>query len=106
MTPDYEPAKRALMRAGVSVSVLDITQADYHSLEVGLETVARETGGVYEKTFQNPLVAVDRVMEMIAGYYEITFEPPSGLKRAARVRVKLRGRPGEVHHEQKRVGRV
>ncbi len=104
MTPEYEPAKRALRRAGVSVSVLDITQADYHSLEVGLERVARETGGVYEKTFQNPLVAVDRVMQMIAGYYEVTFEPPSALERAERVRVKLRGRPGEVHYERKKVG--
>jgi hypothetical protein len=104
MTPEYEPAKRALKRAGVSVSVLDITQADYHSLEIGLETVAREIGGVYEKTFQNPLVAVDRVMQMIAGYYEITFESPSDLERAERVKVKLKGRPGEVHYERKKVG--
>jgi hypothetical protein len=106
MTPEYEPAKRALKRAGVSVSVLDITRADSHSLEIGLEMVARETGGVYEKTFHNPRVAVERVMQMIAGYYEITFEPPSDLESAERVRVRLRGRHGEVHYEHKRVGPI
>ena len=33
-----------------------------------------------------------------------TFEPPSDLERAERVKVKLKGRPGEVHYERKKVG--
>src|SRR6185295_1020989 len=57
MTPDYKPAVRALGAAHASVFVLDVTSADYHSLEVGLESVAEATGGLYFKTFRLPGLA-------------------------------------------------
>jgi hypothetical protein len=34
MTADYEPARRAPQKARCSVFALDVTDADYHSLEV------------------------------------------------------------------------
>ena len=34
----------------MTVFALDITNADYHTLEVGLEQVAEDTGGFYAKT--------------------------------------------------------
>ena len=59
MTPDYDDAHAALTRARVTVFVLDITRADYHSLEIGLETIAEDTGGTYEKTYRQPRQMTD-----------------------------------------------
>ena len=39
---DYGPARQALLDARVTVFSLDVTDADYHTLEVGLEQVAAE----------------------------------------------------------------
>ena len=41
------------------VFVLDVTSADGHSLEVGLEGVAAATGGMYLKTFRLPNLATN-----------------------------------------------
>ena len=100
---EYHDAKLALRQAGVSVFVLDITRADYHSLEVELERVARETGGIYEKTFHNPGVAVERVSQAIEGYYELIFVPPD-LEKPEALRVRLTGRPGALHYARRRIG--
>lgn len=97
MTPDYRPAVRALSRARVSVFVLDVTSADYHSLEVGLQSVAEATGGTYARTFRLPGVATDRIAGAISGWYVLTFdrEALGGIK-TGEVTVKLRSRRGEV----------
>jgi VWFA-related protein len=97
MTPDYKPAVRALNAARVSVFVLDVTSADYHSLEVGLQSVAAATGGTYASTFRLPNVATDRIAAAISGYYVLTFDR-AALEQAGegRLEVKLRGRRGEV----------
>lgn len=97
MTPDYKPAVQALNAARASVFVLDVTSADYHSLEVGLQSVAAATGGIYASTFRLPNVATDRIASAISGYYVLTFDR-TALKEAGagRLEVKLRGRRGEV----------
>jgi VWFA-related protein len=97
MTPDYKPAVRALNAARASVFVLDVTSADYHSLEVGLQSVAAATGGIYASTFRLPNVATDRIASAISGYYVLTFDR-TALKEAGegRLEVRLRGRRGEV----------
>lgn len=97
MTPDYKPAVRALHAARVSVFVLDVTSADYHSLEVGLQSVAAATGGTYASTFRLPNVATDRIAHAISGHYVLTFDR-AALQAAGggRLEVKLRGRRGEV----------
>jgi VWFA-related protein len=97
MTPDYKPAVKAFSRARVSVFVLDVTSADYHSLEVGLQSVAEATGGTYASTFRLPGVATDRIARAISGWYVLTFdrEALDGIE-PGRATVKLKGRRGEV----------
>ena len=97
MTPDYKPAVKALSRARVSVFVLDVTSADYHSLEVGLQSVAEATGGTYASTFRLPGVATGRIARAISGWYVLTFDRNAldGIE-PGQVTVKLRGRRGEV----------
>lgn len=97
MTPDYKPAVKALSAARVSVFVLDVTSADYHSLEVGLQSVAAATGGTYASTFRLPGVATDRIARAISGWYVLTFdrEALEGVEPGTAT-VKLRGRRGEV----------
>ena len=59
-----------------------MTDADYHTLEVGLEQVAADTGGFYAKTHLFPAQAMTRLEGAMAGHYVLAFEkPPSGAGR-------------------------
>jgi VWFA-related protein len=97
MTADYEPARRALQKARCSVFALDVTDADYHSLEVGLMQVAEDTGGFYAKTHLFPDQALKRVERALSGYYVLSFERPEGKPGRRRLEVDLvKGRGGRV----------
>lgn len=96
MTPDYGPAVRALHTARASVFVLDVTSADYHSLSVGLESVAASTGGLYFSTFKLPGVATRTLVRAISGYYVLTLEAEALAKASGPLRVTLRRRGGTV----------
>jgi len=74
MTAEYEPAIRALDAARATVSVLDVSQADYHSLEVGLQNVAAHTGGTYERTLHFASQAVRRLARTLGGYYVVNID--------------------------------
>jgi len=74
MTGDYLTARQALAAAQTSVFVLDITNADYHTLEIGLRTVAADTGGTYEKTNRYSQQAVEKLIRAISGYYVLTLD--------------------------------
>lgn len=76
MGKDYLVARRALEQARVSVFSLDISDADYHSLEVGLGAVSADTGGFYAKTHQFPQLAVDRLQRTLSGHYELEVRKP------------------------------
>jgi VWFA-related protein len=76
MESKYVPARQALESARASVFSIDFTQADYHSLEVGLGKVAGDTGGFYAKTFHFPKIAVDRLQKTLAGHYELEVRKP------------------------------
>jgi len=76
MEPKYVPARQALESARASVFSIDFTQADSHSLEVGLEKVAGDTGGFYVKTFHFPKIAVERLQKTLAGHYELEVRKP------------------------------
>jgi VWFA-related protein len=76
MEPKYVPARQALESARASVFSIDFTQADSHSLEVGLGQVAGDTGGFYAKTFRFPKLAVDRLQKTLAGHYELEVRKP------------------------------
>ncbi len=96
MTSEYAPAREALLRAGAVVFVLDVTNADYHSLEFGLRRVAADTGGAYRKTNDFPDVATAEVASAIENDYEVTVLapalPPGDYELAVRL-IHHRGRP-------------
>ena len=73
---NYGIARYALETARVSVFSIDFTQADYHSLEVGLGKVAEDTGGFYAKTFHFPKQAVERLQRTLVGHYELEVRKP------------------------------
>jgi VWFA-related protein len=92
MTPAFYPAVRALRRANIPVFVLDVTSADYHSLEVGLEAVAHATGGTYQKTHVLTGLATDFLAQAISGHYVITIDPDTVPPKGGPVTVELRDR--------------
>lgn len=93
---DYGPAREALVEARAAVISLDVTDADYHTLEVGLERVALDTGGFYAKTHDFPLQAMDRVEGALGGHYVLSFESPVRRRGAHSLEIGLVGRKGTV----------
>ena len=73
---NYGIARHSLESARVSVFSIDMTQADYHSLEVGLGKVAEDTGGFYAKSFHFPKQAVERLQKALVGHYELEVRKP------------------------------
>jgi VWFA-related protein len=96
MLPEYDTARDALKDARAMVFSLDITDADYHDLELGLEQVAGDTGGFYVKTHLFPALAMDRLEGALAGYYALSFEKPFLPRGVHSVEVRLVARKGEV----------
>ncbi len=96
MVPEYEPARQALKDARVVVFSLDIADADYHDLELGLQQVAEDTGGFYVKTHLFPDVAMERLENALLGYYTLSFEKPLLPRGVHDVEVRLVARKGEV----------
>ncbi len=96
MTPDYKPAVQALRRAHSSVFVLDVTSADYHSLETGLEAIADSTGGLYLPTFRLPGLATKVLGRVLSGYYVLTFDRAQLSGTSGELRIELREKNGTV----------
>jgi VWFA-related protein len=94
--PDYDATRAALDRARAAVFCLDVTEASWHSLEVGLQRVAEDTGGQYFKVHENAGAALARVVAALAGHYVVTFERPEGPRGEHRVRLALAHRRGTV----------
>jgi VWFA-related protein len=94
MKRQWAPARAALDAARVSIFALDTTYADYHDLEVGLQSAAEQTGGFYAKTHLFPLVAIEKLQRTLSGHYELELRPHANLKpgsHAIDVRVARRG---------------
>ncbi len=89
----YDRAIQALTSARCSVFSVDFTEADYHSLEKGQRKVARDTGGLYVKTFHFPEIAMRRLVRVISSYYELSITPPPDLSESFKMKVKVT-RPG------------
>lgn len=97
MTPDYAPAVRALRAARAAVFVLDVTSADEHSLSMGLEGVAADTGGMYLSTFRLPQLATRTLGRALAGHYVLSLDRAQLQELdQRRLRVELRSRRGTV----------
>lgn len=93
---DYFRAVRLLQDNRVPVFSLDITQADWHTLELGLIQVAEGTGGFYAKTHLFPEQAFRRILGSLRGYYEISFPRPPLPQGVHQVEVQLLGVDGLV----------
>ena len=97
MENNYEGARDALQQARASVFCLDVTNADYHSLEAGLQLVAEDTGGFFERTHLFSQLALNRLAAAIAGHYVLLVEKPEGKPGRHRIDVKLKGRDGRLY---------
>ena len=93
---DAGEAIGALYEARVNVFTLDISDADYHTLEVRLMQVADLTGGRYEKTHIFTGGALSRVMRSLGGRYVLVFVKPEGPRGIHPLSVQLAGRKGDV----------
>lgn len=93
---DYEEARRAMSEARVTVFALDVTDADYHTLEVGLQQVAEDTGGFYARTHVFSGQAMDRLENALAGHYVLTFGKPDLRPGDHALDISLVGRKGHV----------
>jgi VWFA-related protein len=96
MEKGYEEALAALQRARAAVFSIDVTLADYHSLEVGLQSVSEETGGFYERSFHFPERTVRRLVGALAGHYVLLVEPVEAPREWTDLAVKLTRRDGTV----------
>jgi VWFA-related protein len=92
----YDEARDALQRARATVFCLDVTNADYHSLEAGLKIVAEDTGGLYQRTHVFSRAALDRVVAALEGQYVLFVEKPPLGPGSHRLDVRLKGRGGVV----------
>jgi len=96
MEKAYGPARDALVASRTSVFSLDVTNADYHSLETGLQLVSEQTGGFYARTHIFPDLAMQRLSGAIAGYYVLFVEKPEGRRGTYDIEVALTSRKGQV----------
>ncbi|MCG6949670.1 MAG: VWA domain-containing protein [Acidobacteria bacterium] len=96
----YKRAMEALTAARTSVFAIDITDADYHSLELGLQVIAEDTGGIYVKTNIFPDVAMARLGRVISSYYELSIIPPPDLDDKFKIKVKVKRPRVEVFARQ------
>ncbi|HEY7113482.1 MAG TPA: VWA domain-containing protein [Thermoanaerobaculia bacterium] len=93
---DYFAALRRIAAARISIFSLDVSTADYHTLETSLRIVSEATGGLYEKTHIFPRLAMDRVRRAISGRYQLVFKRPEGPSGFHDVKVELTSRKGEI----------
>ena len=96
MEKDYGPARQALVASRTSVFSLDVTDADYHSLEAGLQLVSGQTGGFYARTNLFPDIAMRQLAGAIAGYYVLFVEKPESQRTVHDVKTELTRRKGRV----------
>lgn len=81
---EYAPARRALRAARATVFSIDVTQADRHTMEFGLEELAWDTGGFYARAYHFPGQALSLVEAAIEGHYALILERPAELTAGRR----------------------
>jgi hypothetical protein len=96
MMPSYDEARAALQQARASVFSLNVTQANFNSLQVGLQDVSAATGGFYASTYEFPVLAMERVVHALRGYYVLFVDKPQAKAGEHRIDVRLVERHGRV----------
>src|SRR5262249_36919480 len=94
---EWLAALRNLAAARTSLFALDVTDADFHTLETTIERAAELTGGTYQKTHLFPQLAVARVVRALSGRYVLVVVRPEGKSGFHSVEVALVGRKGRVN---------
>ena len=93
---EYGPAVEAFQAGRVTVFTLDTTDADAHTLEAGLVSVAEETGGFFARTHLFSAHALDRLASALTGHYVLFVERPVGSRGYHRISVELSRHKGRV----------
>ena len=94
MRPEWTAARRALDLARTTLFAFDTSVADYHDLELGLQTAAHQTGGFYAKTHIFPEMGLERLERTLTARYELELRLSSTLKPGTHdltITVKRRG---------------
>jgi VWFA-related protein len=93
---EHVQALAAIEKARVTVFTLDVTLADWHTLEEEMKQVSEETGGTYESLYLFPSGAVRRLSRRLAGRYVLVCVRPELPRGVHRVSVDLEGRAWSV----------
>lgn len=93
----YERALASLLAARVTVLSLDVTAANRHALEMSLERVARDTGGIFARTFQFPDLAIEQLAQAAGGHYILAVERPKSRPGTHDLTIRLVGKTYQVH---------
>jgi VWFA-related protein len=96
MANEYDSMREALQEARASVFSLDVTTADYHSLEAGLQILSEQTGGFFARTHIFPTRAVRNLLGALAGHYTLFVELPALKAGVHEVTMTLPGRRANV----------
>ena len=96
MVNRYDDTSKMLQAARASVFSLDITDADFHALEVGLQNVSDETGGFFARTNVFTARPLKRLEGALTGHYVLLVERPPISPGEHRVQVKLTRVKGTV----------
>jgi len=97
MRKQYASVRSMFAESGTAIYSLDITEADWHTLEHGLRKAARETGGFYASTYIHPAAAMNRLNHAISGYYLVTFSSPVDTVGYHKLRFRLTRAKGLIY---------
>lgn len=97
----YATALAWLRHASASVFVLDVTQADWHSLEAGLRRIADDSGGTFAYVRDVAHQDLARLAAVASSYYVLHFDAADLPAAGGRVEVELVGRRGRVLVQQR-----
>jgi VWFA-related protein len=93
---EYYEARDALQAARAAVFSLDVTDADYHTFEHGLETVSVDTGGFFARMHLFPKRSIGRVASALTGHYVLITRTPELDAGTHRIEVELVNDQGAV----------
>ena len=96
----WTDALHRMSEARTTIFTLDVTDADYHSLEGSIQQIAELTGGTYQKTHIHPDLAMDLVGRAISGRYVLVLVKPPGPRGEHSVEIALAGKKGRVISRQ------
>lgn len=104
MNPSWPRAKAALGRIDAPLFIVDISDADFHSLEVALQEGARATGGAYLRAKDFPEGVAKRLANALRTTVQVWLRVPADTPDGAPVTVALRERAGTLLETPRRLG--